>query len=99
MPIDTRLGRPTGIASGSAHLQMQSLRPGISRVPGQGQGEGAGSQLLFLLSTTAGSGDRLGLIVHHDDAEREYAYDGESSNNRFAGASTRRRSVARSLSA
>jgi hypothetical protein len=25
--------------------------------------------------TTAGTGARLGLIVHHDDAEREYAYD------------------------
>ena len=25
--------------------------------------------------TTAGSGPRFGLIVHHTDAEREYAYD------------------------
>jgi hypothetical protein len=24
---------------------------------------------------TAGEGRRLGVIVHHDDAEREYAYD------------------------
>jgi len=28
--------------------------------------------------TTAGPGKRLGLIVHHDDAEREYAYDRKS---------------------
>jgi hypothetical protein len=28
--------------------------------------------------TTAGKGARLGLIVHHTDAEREYAYDRES---------------------
>lgn len=28
--------------------------------------------------TTAGEGRRLGLILHHDDAEREYAYDRES---------------------
>jgi hypothetical protein len=29
--------------------------------------------------TTGGSGPRLGLIVHHDDAEREWAYDRKSS--------------------
>jgi hypothetical protein len=28
---------------------------------------------------TAGDGRRLGLIVHHDDATREYAYDRDSS--------------------
>jgi hypothetical protein len=28
--------------------------------------------------TTAGDGPRLGLLVHHDDAEREYAYDRDS---------------------
>ena len=28
--------------------------------------------------TTAGTGPRLGLIVHHDDAAREFAYDRES---------------------
>jgi hypothetical protein len=28
--------------------------------------------------TTAGEGRRFGLIVRHDDAEREYAYDRES---------------------
>ena len=28
--------------------------------------------------TSAGRGERLGLIVHHDDADREYAYDRKS---------------------
>ena len=28
--------------------------------------------------TTAGGGPRFGLIVHHTDAEREYAYDRQS---------------------
>ncbi|MFS6826435.1 hypothetical protein [Cyanobium sp. ATX-6F1] len=28
--------------------------------------------------TTAGPGARLGLILHHDDAEREFAYDRNS---------------------
>jgi broad specificity phosphatase PhoE len=28
--------------------------------------------------TTAGAGDRFGLLVHHDDAQREYAYDRDS---------------------
>ena len=28
--------------------------------------------------TTAGAGPRLGVIVHHTDAEREYAYDRDS---------------------
>jgi len=34
--------------------------------------------------TTAGDGARLGLLVHHTDAEREYAYDRESSIGRLA---------------
>jgi hypothetical protein len=33
--------------------------------------------------TAAGSGQRLALIVRHDDAEREYAYDRESSIGRL----------------
>jgi len=33
--------------------------------------------------TTAGEGPRLGLIVHHTDAEREYAYDRDSSIGRL----------------
>ena len=33
--------------------------------------------------TTAGDGARLGLIVHHTDAKREWAYDRESSEGRL----------------
>jgi len=33
--------------------------------------------------TTSGEGKRLGLIVHHTDAEREWAYDRDSSNGRL----------------
>jgi hypothetical protein len=34
--------------------------------------------------TTAGSGARLGLYVHHDDAKREWAYDRDSPVGRLA---------------
>jgi phosphoglycolate phosphatase-like HAD superfamily hydrolase len=34
--------------------------------------------------TTAGKGARLGMIVHHDDAEREYAYDRNTSIGKLA---------------
>jgi hypothetical protein len=34
--------------------------------------------------TTTGPGARLGMIVHHDDAEREYAYDRNSSVGRLS---------------
>jgi hypothetical protein len=33
--------------------------------------------------TTAGPGARFGLYVHHDDAEREWAYDRSSSVGRL----------------
>lgn len=33
--------------------------------------------------TTSGDGSRLGLIVHHTDAEREWAYDRDTSNGRL----------------
>lgn len=39
--------------------------------------------LQMLQWTTAGDGPRLGLIVHHDDAEREYAYDRDSKVGRL----------------
>lgn len=39
--------------------------------------------LQMLQWTTAGSGKRLGLIVHHTDAEREYAYDRDSKVGRL----------------
>jgi hypothetical protein len=33
--------------------------------------------------TTTGDGPRLGITIHHDDAEREYAYDRESTFGRL----------------
>jgi len=33
--------------------------------------------------TTAGEGKRLGLIVHHTDAKREWAYDRDSTSGRL----------------
>ena len=36
------------------------------------------SDLQMLQWTTAGTGPRLAVLVHHDDAEREYAYDRKS---------------------
>lgn len=39
--------------------------------------------LQMLQWTTAGDGPRLGVIVHHTDAEREYAYDRQSSVGRL----------------
>ncbi|GBQ80690.1 hypothetical protein AA13595_0411 [Gluconacetobacter johannae DSM 13595] len=40
--------------------------------------------LRMLQYTTSGSGPRLGLIVHHDDATREVAYDRNSDIGRLA---------------
>jgi phosphoserine phosphatase len=37
----------------------------------------------MLAHTTRGTGQRLGLILHHDDAEREWAYDSDSSVGRL----------------
>jgi hypothetical protein len=34
--------------------------------------------------TTAGAGPRLGLLVHHTDAQREWAYDRDSPVGRLA---------------
>jgi hypothetical protein len=33
--------------------------------------------------TTAGPGPRLGLLLHHDDGEREFAYDRQSGMGRL----------------
>ena len=39
--------------------------------------------LEMLQCTTAGAGPRFALIVHHDDAEREFAYDRDSTIGKF----------------
>ena len=63
--IDDGPGKPVGINRNIGR------RPIISF--GNSDGD-----LQMLQYTTSGSGARLGLYVHHDDAEREYAYDRKS---------------------
>jgi phosphoserine phosphatase len=63
--IDDKAGKPVGIH------KFIGTRPILA--VGNSDGD-----LQMLQWTTAGEGARLGLIVHHDDAVREYAYDRES---------------------
>lgn len=63
--IDDKAGKPVGI-------QMH-----IGRRPIAAFGNSDGD-LEMLQWTTAGTGARFGLIVHHTDAEREWAYDRKS---------------------
>jgi phosphoserine phosphatase len=60
--LDDKQGKPVGI-----HKQV-GKRP----IAAFGNSDGDFQMLEW---TTAGSGARLGMIVHHDDAEREFAYD------------------------
>jgi hypothetical protein len=63
--IDDKTGKPVGINS---H---------IGRRPIAAFGNSDGDQQM-LEWTTAGDGARFALLVHHDDAEREFAYDRKS---------------------
>ena len=63
--IDDKAGKPIGI------------NKFIGRRPIMAFGNSDGD-FEMLEWTTAGKGPRFGLIVHHTDAEREYAYDRES---------------------
>jgi hypothetical protein len=64
--VDDKAGKPVGIQS----------RIGRRPVAAFGNSDG---DLQMLQWTTAGGGLRLALIVHHTDAEREWAYDRTSS--------------------
>ena len=64
--IDDKAGKPVGI---SQH---------IGRRPIAAFGNSDGDLEMLQWTTMSGSGARLGLIVHHTDAEREYAYDRQS---------------------
>jgi len=64
--IDDKEGKPVGINS---HI---GRRP----IAAFGNSDG---DLQMLQWTMAGSGARFALIVHHDDAEREWSYDRKSS--------------------
>ena len=63
--IDDKEGKPVGIN------KFIGKRP----IAAFGNSDGDFQMLEW---TTTGSGRRLGLIVHHDDAKREYAYDRQS---------------------
>lgn len=69
--IDDKAGKPVGI-----HRYI-GQRP----IFAAGNSDGDFQMLQYV---TAGDGPRFGMIVHHDDAEREYAYDRESSIGRLA---------------
>jgi len=68
--IDDKAGKPVGI---NAHI---GRRP----IAAFGNSDGDFQMLQW---TTAGKGARLGVLVHHTDAEREYAYDRNSSVGRL----------------
>ena len=63
--MDDGPGKPVGIYRAIGHRPIAAF--------GNSDGD-----LQMLQWTTAGSGARFGLIVHHDDAAREYAYDRQS---------------------
>jgi phosphoserine phosphatase len=63
--IDDKAGKPVGIQT---HI---GRRP----IAAFGNSDG---DLQMLQWTTAGPGARLGVIIHHTDAEREFAYDRDS---------------------
>ena len=71
--IDDKTGKPVGINS---H---------IGRRPIAAFGNSDGDQQM-LEWTQAGSGARLMMLVHHDDAEREFAYGAESKIGTFSDA-------------
>jgi len=68
--VDDKAGRPGGI---NRHI---GRRPIVA-------GGNSGGDLQMLQWTTGGAGARLALLVHHTDAEREWAYDRASSVGRL----------------
>jgi phosphoglycolate phosphatase-like HAD superfamily hydrolase len=64
--VDDKTGKPVGI-----HKH-------VGRHPILAFGNSDGDFEMLQWTTTGSGGARLGLILHHDDAEREYAYDRES---------------------
>jgi hypothetical protein len=64
--VDDKAGKPVGI------------HRFIGRRPIAAFGNSDGDLEMLQWTTVGATGRRLGLIVHHDDAEREYAYDRDS---------------------
>ena len=69
--IDDKAGKPVGI---NAH---------IGRRPIAAFGNSDGDLEMLQWTTVAGDRPRFGLVVHHTDAEREYAYDRHSQFGRL----------------
>jgi hypothetical protein len=69
--VDDKAGKPVGI---NEH---------IGRRPIAAFGNSDGDLEMLQWTTLAGNRRRLGLIVHHTDAEREYAYDRKSNFGRL----------------
>jgi len=69
--VDDKEGKPVGIQ------RFIGRRP----IAAFGNSDGDFQMLEW---ATAGAGARLGLLVHHDDAEREWAYDRDSAIGRLA---------------
>jgi hydroxymethylpyrimidine pyrophosphatase-like HAD family hydrolase len=69
--IDDKAGKPVGIA------QVIGRRP----IAAFGNSDGDFEMLEYV---TTGPGARLGVIVHHTDADREWAYDRDSHVGRLA---------------
>jgi phosphoserine phosphatase len=69
--VDDKAGKPAGIAT------FLGRRP----IAAFGNSDGDFEMLEW---TTAGAGRRFGLILHHDDAAREWAYDRDSHIGRLA---------------
>jgi hypothetical protein len=69
--LDDKAGKPVGIQ------QLIGQRP----IAAFGNSDGDYEMLEW---TTAGAGPRLGVIIHHTDSEREWAYDRTSHVGRLA---------------
>ena len=69
--VDDKAGKPVGIHKAIGKRPIAAF----------GNSDGDFEMLEW---TTSAPGARLGLIVHHDDAEREYAYDRKSAVGRLA---------------
>jgi phosphoserine phosphatase len=86
---ELRDGEPVLVQESKMHfLNRKDDKPvAINRFIGQRPILAAGnsdSDFEMLEWTTAGDGERLGLLVHHTDAKREWAYDRESSEGRLS---------------
>jgi hypothetical protein len=71
--VDDKAGKPEGI----------NLMIGRRPVAAFGNSDGDREMLEYAQAGDDGSGARLMMLVHHDDAEREYAYGAESKVGTF----------------